>query len=230
MPKLRIAETFTSIQGEGLWAGTPSFFIRVSGCNLRCSWCDTRYASWQPEGPLLDVEGLVRLASESQQRHVVVTGGEPMLFEPIQELSAGLKQAAHTVTIETAGTVYRDVECDLMSVSPKLANSTPEGEWHGRHEELRQDRGALIRLLETYSCQLKFVVNPDPGFGDISEIDRLLSQLPDLSADRIFLMAEGTDSETLHRREAVLAPVLIEKGWRLSPRLHVHLYGNQRGT
>jgi 7-carboxy-7-deazaguanine synthase len=126
---LKIAETFTSIQGEGKLTGVPSFFIRVSGCNLRCVWCDTPYASWNPEGEVRTIDSLLDEANETCVRHVVVTGGEPMLFEPVTELTRRLKEAGLHITIETAGTIDRPVACDLMSISPKLSNSVPDEEW-----------------------------------------------------------------------------------------------------
>jgi 7-carboxy-7-deazaguanine synthase len=126
--RLRIAETFTSLQGEGRLTGTRSFFIRTSGCNLRCWFCDTPYASWQPEGDWATIDRLVADATLSGCRHVVVTGGEPMLPIGIVELVNRLRAESMHVTIETAGTVFRDVPADLMSISPKLAGSGPRGE------------------------------------------------------------------------------------------------------
>ena len=126
--RLRIAEIFGSVQGEGIWVGVPSVFVRVSGCNLRCAWCDTPYASWNPEGPTLTVTEVLRRVEEYRINHVVLTGGEPMLFDPIEDLARKLKDRNNTITIETAGTIVRDLPCDLMSISPKLANSTPNAE------------------------------------------------------------------------------------------------------
>ena len=228
---LRIAESFASIQGEGGWVGTPSTFIRISGCNLRCVWCDTPYASWEPEGEYLSVEEILEDARGRGLKHVVVTGGEPMLFDAVEPLTAGLRKLGHVITIETAGTVFRELECDLMSISPKLANSTPSDEptWAARHEKTRLDRGPLKRLLEAYDVQLKFVVNPEEG-DDLAEIDALLRELPPVPPERVLLMAEGTDSDTLHRRGRLLAPICIERNWRLSPRFHVDLFGNNRAT
>lgn len=232
MSKLRVAEIFTSIQGEGIWSGTPSTFVRVSGCNLRCSWCDTKYASWYPEGSLLELDAILAEVVKGGVEHVVLTGGEPMLFDPIVELCAQLRKMGKTITIETAGTVFQDLECDLMSVSPKLSNSTPDDSpgsgWASRHDELRLQFDVLRRLIIRYPYQLKFVVNPDMG-NDLEEIDGILAKL-DHSRDRILLMAEGIDSETQRRRQRLLAPMCIERGWRLSPRLHVDLWGNTRGT
>lgn len=230
-PKLRISEIFASVQGEGIWVGVPSVFVRTSGCNLRCTWCDTPYASWNPEGPVIALEEILAEVAKHHIDHVVLTGGEPMLFEPIEQLAVSLKERGHTITIETAGTVYRDLPCDLMSISPKLANSTPDAEsgWAERHETTRLDREPLHRLLKKYNSQLKFVVNPDVP-GDLEEIEALLSDLPQIPPERILLMAEGIDSATLHRRMQALVPLCMAKNWRLTPRMHVDLFGNTRGT
>src|SRR6184192_2907191 len=116
---VRISEIFYSIQGEGRLIGTPSIFIRTSGCNLRCVWCDTPYTSWRPEGDELELEEiLTRLGDYPQARHAVVTGGEPMIAPQIVELTARLRERGLHITIETAGTVYKPVACDLMSISP----------------------------------------------------------------------------------------------------------------
>lgn len=235
MPRLRIAEMFASIQGEGIWAGVPSTFVRVSGCNLRCRWCDTPYASFRPEGPSLEVEEILGQVEQLGIGHVVLTGGEPMLFDAIEDLARELKQRGHTITIETGGTIFRELSCDLMSISPKLANSTPTEEeagpgWPERHEQTRLDRAPICRLLESYDCQLKFVVDPENGLDDLSEIEKLLADLPEVRPDRILLMPEGTDSESLQRREKLLIPICLERGWRLCPRLHIQWFGNKRGT
>lgn len=227
-PKLRIAEIFTSIQGEGIWVGTPSTFVRVSGCNLRCRWCDTPYASWTPEGPTLTLaEILERIPADP--RHVVLTGGEPMLFDAIEPLVAQLKQSGYVLTVETAGTVFRSLDIDLFSISPKLSNSTPDGEWRIRHEETRQSADVVARLMSAAPYQLKFVIDPEGDGSDLAEVQELVSQLK-ADPDRVLVMAEGTDPETLHRRERLLVPICLREGWRLTPRFHVDLFGNTRGT
>src|ERR1700689_5471254 len=109
---MRISEIFHSIQGEGKLMGVPSAFIRVSGCNLRCVWCDTPYASWEPTGENMAVGAIVDRVTETGAKHVVLTGGEPMIMPEIGELCGLLKSRGHHITIETAATVFSPVEID----------------------------------------------------------------------------------------------------------------------
>jgi 7-carboxy-7-deazaguanine synthase len=223
---LKIAELFYSIQGEGALVGVPSVFIRTSGCNLRCSWCDTPYTSWQPEGTELTLEQIVDEVRAHPARHVVVTGGEPMIAPEILPLTERLRELGLHITIETAGTVFVPVACDLMSISPKLSNSTPEGRFAAQHERLRIQPPVLAELMARYPYQLKFVIaRPE----DLAEVRALVETL---SADtaRVILMPEGIDTECLRERGRWLAEICKEEGFRFSPRLHVDLWGNQRGV
>ncbi|MDX2065768.1 MAG: 7-carboxy-7-deazaguanine synthase QueE [Fimbriimonadaceae bacterium] len=225
---LKIAEIFASVQGEGVFVGVPSVFVRVSGCNLRCHWCDTPYASWHPEGESASVAEVVARVRAYGVRHVVLTGGEPMLFDEMAELAQHLAAAGHHLTFETAGTVDRLVPCDLMSISPKLAHSTPaDPDWGPRHEARRLNLPVLRSLIARYPSQLKFVVSSPE---DLDEIAALLAQLHPLPPDRVVLMPEGVVAEVLAERAAWIVPACIERGWRYSPRLHIDLFGNRRGT
>src|SRR5579862_5722629 len=149
---VRIAEIFYSIQGEGALIGVPSVFVRTSGCNLRCAWCDTPYTSWAPEGEERSVDSIVEEVNRYGASHVVITGGEPMIAPEIDELTHRL---AKHITIETAGTVDTHIRCDLLSISPKLANSTPHdrdgGRWAQQHDRLRYQPEILKRLIQLYS-------------------------------------------------------------------------------
>ncbi len=243
---LPISEMFLSIQGEGKLTGVPSFFIRTSGCNLRCWWCDTPYASWKPEGLVRAIDELVAMASASGAKHVVVTGGEPMLFPQIGALCERLRGAGLHITIETAGTVFRSVACDLMSISPKLTNSTP-GEarpfppghaagkmprdalrqWGEQHEARRLNMPALRELLGAFpERQLKFVV---AGPQDLAEIDDLLAQLPGVLPADVMLMPEGVSSPSAETKAWVI-DACMARGFRYCQRLHIELFGNTRGT
>jgi 7-carboxy-7-deazaguanine synthase len=223
---LKIAEIFYSIQGEGSLVGVPSVFVRASGCNLRCAWCDTPYTSWRPEGADVPLDQILGRVKAHPARHVVVTGGEPMIAPDIAPLTQGLRSLGMHITIETAGTVFASVACDLMSISPKLSNSTPEGEWAARHDRLRIQPAVLRELMARYQYQLKFVIEKR---ADVEEARALVEQL---GADRarVILMPEGTDRDRLRERSVWLAEICKEEGFRLSPRLHVDLYGNRRGT
>ncbi|MBV8902776.1 MAG: 7-carboxy-7-deazaguanine synthase QueE, partial [Acidobacteriia bacterium] len=173
---MKIAELFYSVQGEGALVGVPSAFIRTSGCNLRCVWCDTPYTSWRPEGEEFSLDEVMARVRSWPAKHVVVTGGEPMIAPEIVPLTERLKEAGLHVTVETAGTVFKPVACDLMSISPKLANSTPREDpvWAGQHERLRINWEALCRLISEYEYQLKFVVAAP---SDLEEIHALVSEL-----------------------------------------------------
>lgn len=212
-------------------AGTPSVFVRTSGCNLRCLWCDTPYTSWEPEGEDYGLEEiLAQVRRWPAARHVVVTGGEPMIAPGIVPLTAALRGLGLHITVETAGTVFEPVACDLMSISPKLANSTPwqrdGGRWARQHERLRVQVPVLQRLMSAYVYQLKFVVSSPE---DLTEVRDLVSRL-EAPADRVVLMPEGTDRERLRERGAWLAEVCKKHGFRFSPRLHIELWGNRRGV
>jgi 7-carboxy-7-deazaguanine synthase len=223
---LKIAELFYSIQGEGSLVGVPSVFIRTSGCNLRCSWCDTPYTSWQPEGTELSLEQILDEVKSHPARHVVVTGGEPMIAPDILPLTARLRGLGLHITIETAGTVFQPVECDLMSISPKLSNSTPEGRWATQHDRLRIQPKVLRELMARFEYQLKFVIaRPE----DMDEVRALVQEL-EAPSERVVLMPEGTDCARLRERGIWLAEICKEEGFRFSPRLHVDLWGNQRGV
>ena len=227
---MKISEVFATIQGEGLLSGVPSLFIRVSGCNLRCVWCDTPYTSWIPEGEEWSVERLVEWTSGFRQyRHVVLTGGEPMLFPESVHLTRALRSKGLHITVETAGTVWQDVACDLMSISPKLANSVPtlreDGRWADSHEKGRNRPEVLQALTAAYEYQLKFVVSAPSDLEEIQSIVRPLDAPP----ERVLLMPEGVAPQMLSERADWLVELCKEEGYRFCPRLHVMLYGNRRG-
>ena len=223
---MQIAELFYSLQGEGALMGVPSVFIRTSGCNLRCAWCDTPYTSWQPEGTEWSLDRMLDEVKAHPARHVVVTGGEPMILPDVVPLTQRLRALGLHITVETAGTVFRPVACDLMSISPKLSNSTPTGPWAAQHNRLRIQPETLRELMARYPYQLKFVIEKP---GDLEEV-RWLLELLGSGREHVILMPEGTDREPLRERAVWLAEICKEEGFRFSPRLHVELYGNQRGV
>lgn len=223
--------------------GVPSVFVRTSGCNLRCTWCDTPYASWQPEGDEWSLEEIVRRVVAFRCRHAVVTGGEPMIAKDMPALLRRLRETGHHITIETAATIAPPpgLACDLASLSPKLANSTPSEEkagaaWAARHEERRLQPEVIRAWIGCFDFQLKFVVRAE---SDLAEIEALLAAIrapqhnaapPDIPPEKILLMPEGTDAATLARRALWLVEICKQRGHRYCPRLHVDLFGHTRGT
>jgi 7-carboxy-7-deazaguanine synthase len=228
---MKVAEIFHSIQGEGLLTGVPSVFVRTSGCNLRCWFCDTDYTSWRAEGEELSVDDVLDRAAAFPARHAVVTGGEPMIAPGIEGLTLGLRRRGYHITIETAATVFRPVECDLASLSPKLASSTPlereGGRFAGRHERLRLRPDVIRAFVERYPYQLKFVIDRP---GDLEEVEALLGRLPEVGRERVLLMPQGVTREEVRARGLWLVEECKRHGFRYCPRLHIELYDNRRGT
>lgn len=229
-----ISEIFHSLQGEGELAGVPSVFVRTAGCNLRCTWCDTPYASWSPEGKQLSVAEIVAEVSRHPANHVVLTGGEPMIAAELPALAAALRAAGKHLTIETAATVAPNgIACDLASLSPKLRNSTPGtaqfgANWTERHEATRWQPEVVAAWISGYEHQLKFVVATER---DVAEVESLLAQLPaPPPRHKVLLMPEGTSRETLAARTPWLVALCRDRGYRFAPRLHIEWFGNKRGV
>jgi 7-carboxy-7-deazaguanine synthase len=227
---LRISEIFESIQGEGASAGAPSVFVRLATCNLRCSWCDTRYTwdwaayDYDREVTRVAVEDVAgKILASDAGSHVVITGGEPLLQQPaLIELMRALPAARH-VEIETNGTVAPVAELvarvDQWNVSPKLANS-------GESRERRITRDSLLVLLGTGRAWLKLVLESS---ADIDEVECLLAELA-WPRDRVLLMPQASSRETLAERAPMVLRVATERGLRTSPRLHVERWGGRRGV
>lgn len=229
-----ISEIFYSIQGEGRLTGVPSVFVRTSGCNLRCAWCDTPYASWEPEGDARSVAAIVaEVRRHSPARHVVLTGGEPMIAKAIRELAAALKALDYHVTIETAATVAPEgIACDLASLSPKLLNSAPDGNkhaaWRKKHEATRWQPDVVRAWVDAYDYQFKFVVTQP---SDLDELEGMLASIGrDIPRHRVLLMPEGITAEAIRARSAWLGDLCKVRGYRYAHRLQIELYGNKRGT
>lgn len=232
------AEIFASLQGEGPSMGVPVAFVRLSRCNLACTWCDTAY-TWRFEGDnrphrdglaferranqvtLSPAETAERIAALGQQR-LVITGGEPLLQAgALAEMLGHLPDIA--VEIETNGTVAPparlDVRVDQYNVSPKLAHSGNPA-----------DLALLPERLDAWATEprafLKFVIASPDDVAEVLELQRRYRFRP----ERVFLMAEGTTSPAQRERQGWLSGLCLEHGFRMSDRLHIHLYGDTRGT
>lgn len=240
-------EIFHTIQGEGISAGLPATFIRASRCNLHCRWCDTDYtwnftgtpwphdhdsrpgyAKYDKSAVTIDLppETIAALVRARPPRRVVLTGGEPLLqqddwLEIIRLLRADAEPWSFEV--ETNGTRMptADFEAaiDQFNISPKLANS-------GMPESLRLIPEVLHHLARSPKAWFKFVASSP---ADLAEIDSLVAR-HGIPADRILLMPEGRTPAELDRHASLLAAACIDRGWRFSDRLHVRLWGDQRGV
>jgi 7-carboxy-7-deazaguanine synthase len=237
---LPINELFYSLQGEGRLVGTPSVFIRTSGCNLRCWFCDSYHTSWEPTHAWLSVEDVIEEVQSHPATHVVLTGGEPLIHEASVDLLNRLSDLDYHTTVETNGTIHRECEIDLVSISPKLSSSTPtperaptgDGEWADRHESQRLDIDALSALVEDYEFQLKFVVT---GPDDLPEISSLVERIRGATSTRVrdtdvLLMPEGATRAALDETRETVAALALEYGYRYTPRSHVDLWNDAPGT
>ncbi len=223
-----ISEVFHSVQGEGRFIGIPSSFVRTSGCNLRCWFCDTPYTSWEPEGSERSLEELMTELTSFNCEHVVITGGEPLLVPEMISFTQQLKAKSHFITFETAGTVLQDVKADLMSISPKLANSTPVGtSWESRHNARRHQPEVIREMVARFPYQIKFVIDQPH---DLNDVEEWLKEFPEIESENIYLMPQGTELEELQSKESWLTEEANSRNWQISPRKHIELFGNTRGT
>lgn len=204
-------------------------FVRTTGCNLRCWFCDTPYTSLRPEGSLCDWQTVLRKVLDFDLPHVVLSGGEPLLQPDLVPLSRELRREGRIVTIETAGTVFRPVEADLMSISPKLSNSTPLDavRWRIRHDRDRDRPEVLRRLMEGSPYQIKFVVDQPI---DLDEVVEYLNKFPEITPDCIWLMPQGFCQVNLAEKALWLAPAADRLGFRFCPRKQIEMFGSVRGT
>jgi 7-carboxy-7-deazaguanine synthase len=229
-----ISEIFYSLQGEGELTGVPSVFVRTSGCNLRCAWCDTPYASWNPEGTTHTIaQTMAAIESHPVARHVVLTGGEPMIAKDVATLARTIADTGRHLTIETAATVApAGIVCALASLSPKLLNSAPDpiehAAWRKKHEATRWQPEVVREWIDHYAYQFKFVVaRPE----DIEELEHMLAALDrEIPRHKVLLMPEATTLEKMRTRAGWLSDLCKARGYRYAHRLHIELYGNRRGT
>ncbi len=239
-----VPEIFHSLQGEGVSAGRPSVFVRLSGCNLHCHWCDTPY-TWNFEGtPHPHRDDQVDLATKydrSENRlawpiesvaveirrfdcpNIVFTGGEPLLQQPGLAALCEMLGPGHHIEIESNGTVALtsrfDSHVHQLNLSPKLSHSAnADGD--------RLNPRVIAGYARDPRAWFKFVVATEE---DVAEVEAL-AEAHAIPAGRIVLMPEGVTSEALRQRMTWLVPLCLARGYRLSDRLHIHLYGDTRGT
>lgn len=246
MTSLRLATTrpgepeiFHSLQGEGISAGRPSVFVRLSGCNLACQWCDTPY-TWfftghsadhrggqtfqrRDNSVTLDVAEVARQIAAFGCRHIVFTGGEPLLQQPALTALCALLGPGYHIEIESNGTVALTPafggHVHQLNLSPKLDHS-------GNADAVRINEAALLSYAGDPRAWFKFVIAQPQDADEVAALSERLG----IPGERIVLMPEGTSSRALRARTEWLGPLCLQRGWRFTDRLHIHLYGDTRGT
>jgi len=224
-----INEIFYSLQGEGFLAGVPSVFVRLAGCPLRCKWCDTKYAWDEKAGKNYSIDKIIQTVQQWPCKFIVITGGEPMINPDLPQLVHQLKAVEKHITIETAGIAYiPDLACDLMSISPKLSNSTPtDPELAAIHEDSRLDIAVLRELIDNYKYQLKFVVDSQT---DLPEIQETLEKIRNIVSDNVMLMPQAATRDELLAKSPMVAELCKRTGFAFCQRLQVLLWNNEKGT
>ena len=230
---MQVLEIYQSKQGEGIWTGQPSVFVRFLGCPLRCRFCDTAYARLDDEegiGANLTADEIVGRVLLLDLPHVVLTGGEPMLSPKIVELTRILKEFDYQITIETAGIFFQPVTCDLMSISPKLRNTIPfdrDLATIRAHERECFKPEIVQELILQHNHQLKFVVDTQEDLCDVVEC---VSSLHGIVPGRVLLMPQATDVDTMYQKMSWIEPFCNARGYRYCPRMQLLWYGKKRGT
>ena len=230
---MRIVEQFATIQGEGKYVGVPTYFIRTTGCNLRCEWdnpdksttkCDTPYTSWKAEkGETLSVnyKGIPK-----EIEHIVITGGEPTLQMDLGDKVKEFIEDKYKVTIETNGTKYVNMHGAFISISPKLKSSYPlDGTAWVLHTKNNKFFEPISQYMKTNDYQIKFVVNSK---ADIKEILMIKDSLK-IPLDKIYLMPQGITQKQFKERQKTIFDLCIKYGFNYTPRLHIDIFGNRRG-
>jgi 7-carboxy-7-deazaguanine synthase len=231
---LPVSEVFTTLQGEGPAAGRPATFLRLGGCNLSCSWCDSAY-TWDGQRFDLRAELTPTTAAELLERDLapilVITGGEPLLHQNNPEwlpLLAGARQRGSRVHLETNGTVtprpHTVARTDLAVVSPKLPHARAQ---KGRQHPIAEDvlRGWAHVAAMHGRAALKIVVR------DVEDCETavLLADETGWHRDDVWLMPEGTTVEALQARWGLVAGFAAAHGVNATHRLHVLAWGDERG-
>jgi 7-carboxy-7-deazaguanine synthase len=233
-------------QGEGPSAGRFCLFVRLALCNLTCKWCDTPY-TWAFTQKLADAHMDGTVFDKAEEAHemtvvqiideleklwpikekpvlIVVSGGEPLMQQPgLVELFRELDYLGCDIQIETAGTIVpRDdlrVHVSQYNVSPKLANS---GNLHAK----RHKTVPLTWFSRSPVAYFKFVV-ADPG--DLQEVDSIVERY-EIPRDHVMIMPEGIETGAILDTAFAISKQVLDRGFGLTLRNHILIYGNRRGV
>lgn len=231
---------FHTIQGEGKFIGYPSVFVRTTRCNLRCAWknkdgsitrCDTPHTSFDPEIEVNITDKVIEEISSHNCNHVVVTGGEPYFQKETVNLINGIVENGHFVTVETNGTIYRPSKASFISISPKLSSSSSDPELGYKHEFQRLNYDALEQFVLNHDYQFKFVINTEEDVREILDIAEAIYQRCQVDIRRnIWLMPQGTHEHQFDEKILWIFEICKKYDWNFSDRLHIRVWGQQKGV
>jgi 7-cyano-7-deazaguanosine (preQ0) biosynthesis protein QueE len=220
-----VSEVFgPTVQGEGPSLGRRCGFVRLGRCNLACQFCDSGYTwDWERYDPRVELsewtdDDIVKQLDAMDVDMVVITGGEPLLQQrDLTALVAAFRdERVWRVEVETAGTIAPTLDVDQWNVSPKLANS-------GNQRDRRYKPDVLRAFQATGRAAFKFVITSPSDLDEVAEI------VAECGLTNVWLMPEATDADTLGDRLQWVTPAAVERGWNVTTRLHILVWGDERG-
>ena len=226
---MKVSEIFSSIQGEGPHAGKPSVFLRTALCNLKCVWCDTKYTwdwdnyDYSKEVHELPIEKVLEKIKEFEPKHVVITGGEPLIQQ--NDIASLLSKLGddYFVEVETDCTIIPNSamleHVNHWNVSPKTSNS-------GNSRKAREIPQCYDFFIKLENSVFKFVIENET---DLVEIDELITKYS-IPKNKILLMPQASTKDELNLKKEEIEKIAKAKGLLFSSRLQVERWGNQRGT
>jgi 7-carboxy-7-deazaguanine synthase len=225
--KIKVCEIFKSIQGEGRLEGVPSVLVRLFGCNLNCGWCDAKYRfPLEKSFEITDSDLIDRLFSYNC-KNIVITGGEPMINPQISEIVDLLKGSGFHITIETNATVIKKVDCDLISMSPKLSHSIPHNSSSQKiieqHNKARINLEAIRFFIRDFDYQIKFVVRD--RMEDFEEVKNILNQIGEYDLLKVLIMPLASSRAQLYKVQKHIVRLCVENGLRYANRLQLQIWG-----
>lgn len=225
--KMRLTEIFKTIQCEGTLTGMVSVIVRLGGCNLQCKWCDERFSSRAKGGLEISINELLKKINKYNCKNIIITGGEPLIYKEIIELSNRLKDADYHVTIETNATIQKRINCDLISMSPKLSHSIPNNIPSEGYERKRINIEAIRYYIRNYDYQIKFVVGLEEDF---NEIEAILLKIGDYDRSKILIMPLASSRRQLFAIQKNIVKLCVERNYRYGNRLQLQIWGKGKET
>lgn len=208
---MQVSEIFYSLQGEGTNLGKPSIFLRLAGCHLRCTWCDSKFTWHLKSGKKMKTEEVIKAIQKYPAKHLVITGGEPLIQQSaLKELLS--KIHGYYVEMETSGSLksHLDEYIDQYNCSPKLNNSG--------------NKAIHLEKFPEKKTYYKFVVSKPENLSEI----KIFITKNKLNPEKIILMPEGVTKRELAKKSLWLSEICKKENLRLSPRLHINIWGNKR--